>query len=90
MRDFSYCVQGSKNTYLVEVDIHALELEVRGAIVDTSTVETVLARDGLPEGGTNLVTLEKSQYFHLVEQNAREGTYALTGLKVNLLDADGG
>ena len=43
--------------YLVEVDIHALELEVGSAVVDTRAVEAVLARDGLPEGGTNLVTL---------------------------------
>lgn len=45
------------NTHLVEIDVHALELEVRSAIVDTMSVETVLAGDVLPEGGTNLVTL---------------------------------
>ena len=43
--------------YLVEVDVHALELEVRGAVVDTGAVEAMLAGDGLPEGGTDLVTL---------------------------------
>ena len=36
-------------TYLVEVDVHALELELGGAIVDTVAVEAVLARDGLPK-----------------------------------------
>lgn len=51
------CAHGNTAAYLVEVDVHALELEVGGAIVDTRAVETVLARDGLPEGGTNLVTL---------------------------------
>jgi hypothetical protein len=45
------------STYLVEVDAHALKLELGGAIVDTVAVEAVLARDGLPEGSTNLVTL---------------------------------
>jgi hypothetical protein len=45
------------NTHLVEVDVHALELEVGSSIVDTVSVETVLAGDVLPEGGTNLVTL---------------------------------
>lgn len=44
-------------THLVEVDAHALKLKLGGAIVDTIAVETVLARDGLPEGSTNLVTL---------------------------------
>jgi hypothetical protein len=48
---------GSKIAYLVEVDAHALELELRGAVVDTVAVEAMLARDGLPEGSTNLVTL---------------------------------
>lgn len=48
----------SRATYFVEVDVHALELEVRSAIVDTGAVEAMLARDGLPEGGTNLVTLQ--------------------------------
>jgi hypothetical protein len=43
--------------YLVEVDVHALKLEVRGAIVNTGAIEAVLARDGLPEGSTDLVTL---------------------------------
>lgn len=43
--------------YLVEVDTHALELELRGTVVDTIAVEAVLARDGLPESSTNLVTL---------------------------------
>jgi len=47
--------------YLVEVDVHALELQVRSAIVDTGAVEAVLAGDGLPEGGTDLVTLGKGQ-----------------------------
>jgi hypothetical protein len=41
---------------LVEVDVHALKLEVRGAIVNTGAIEAVLARDGLPEGSTDLVT----------------------------------
>jgi hypothetical protein len=52
-----------KIAHLVEVDIHALELEVRGAVVDTGAVETMLARDGLPEGGTNLVTLGRVSVF---------------------------
>lgn len=44
-------------TNLVEVDAHALELELGGAVVDTIAVEAVLARDGLPESSTDLVTL---------------------------------
>jgi len=40
----------------VEVDAHALELELRGAIVNAIAVEAVLARDVLPKGSTNLVT----------------------------------
>lgn len=48
-----------KLTHLVEVDAHALELELRSAIVDTIAVEAVLARNGLPESSTNLVTLSK-------------------------------
>jgi hypothetical protein len=48
-------------TYLVEVDVHALELELGGAAVDTIAVEAVLARDGLPESSTNLVTLFNDQ-----------------------------
>lgn len=44
-------------TYLVEVDAHALELKLRGAVVDTIAVKAMLARDGLPESSTNLVTL---------------------------------
>jgi len=41
---------------MVEVDVHTLELEVGGTIVLSIAIETVLARDGLPESGTNLVT----------------------------------
>lgn len=44
-------------TNLVEVNVHTLELELRGTVVDTIAVEAVLARDGLPESSTNLVTL---------------------------------
>jgi hypothetical protein len=51
------CHEHSRATYFIEVDIHALELEVRGAVVDTRAVEAMLAGDGLPESGTNLVTL---------------------------------
>jgi len=51
------------DTHLVEVDVHALELEIRSAIVDTGAVEAVLAGDGLPEGGTNLVTLRAVSFF---------------------------
>lgn len=47
-------------TCLVEVDTHTLELELGGTIVHTIAVEAVLARDGLPESSTNLVTLPKS------------------------------
>ncbi|KAI6748574.1 hypothetical protein HG530_015347 [Fusarium avenaceum] len=36
---------------------HALELKLRGAVVDTIAVKAMLARDGLPESSTNLVTL---------------------------------
>lgn len=32
-----------------------------GINIHTSTVKAVLARDGLPEGGTDLVTLESRQ-----------------------------
>lgn len=45
--------------HLVEVDVHALELELGGTIVDTIAVEAVLARDDLPESSTDLVTLKK-------------------------------
>jgi len=41
---------------LVEVDVHAFKLEIRGTIVNARTIETVFARDLLPEGGTDLVT----------------------------------
>jgi len=41
---------------LVEVDVHPLQLEVAGTIVHAGSIETMLARDGLPERGTNLVT----------------------------------
>lgn len=41
---------------LVEVDVHTLQLEIGGAIVNTGAVKAVLARDGLPESGTYLVT----------------------------------
>jgi hypothetical protein len=41
---------------LVEVDVHALELKLRSAIIHAIAVEAVLARDDLPKGGTNLVT----------------------------------
>ena len=34
--------------YLIEVDIHALELKVGGAIVDARAVKAMLARDDLP------------------------------------------
>ena len=47
-------------THLVEVDAHALELQIRRAIVDTVAVEAMLARDGLPERSTNLVALPKT------------------------------
>ena len=70
-------------TYFVEVDVHALELEVRRAVVDTGAVEAMLARDGLPEGGTNLVTLQRWLAAVCVVL-ARAATYALTGLEVNL------
>jgi hypothetical protein len=73
----------SRATYFVEVDVHALELEVRGAVVDTGAVEPMLARDGLPEGGTNLVTLQ-SLLAVVRWCFSRATTYALTGLKVNL------
>jgi hypothetical protein len=42
--------------HLVEINAHAFELELGGAVVDTIAVETMLARDGLPERSTNLVT----------------------------------
>jgi hypothetical protein len=51
--------QSNPTTNLVEVDAHALQLELRGAVVDTIAVETVLARDGLPERSTNLVALDR-------------------------------
>jgi hypothetical protein len=34
--------------HLVEVDVHPLELEIRGSVVDTGAIETVLAGDVLP------------------------------------------
>jgi hypothetical protein len=48
---------GVRATNLVEVNAHALELKLGAAIVDTVAVETVLARDGLPESSTDLVAL---------------------------------
>ena len=75
------------SAYLVEVDVHALELKVGGAIVDTGAVEAMLAGDGLPESGTNLVTLKKVSYRR--DENGRgDETYALTGLEVNLLHGE--
>lgn len=76
-------------TYLIEVDAHTLELELRGTVIDTIAVEAVFTRDGLPESGTNLVTLSKycklptSVTIHS-KIAANLFTYALTGLKVNL------
>jgi proteasome assembly chaperone (PAC2) family protein len=56
---------------LVEVDTHALELELGGTVVDTIAVEAVLARDGLPESSTDLVTaltgLEVNNLTHVDE-----------------------
>ena len=52
------CFRGrSDATNLVEVDAHTLELELGGTVVNTIAVETMLARDGLPESSTDLVTL---------------------------------
>jgi hypothetical protein len=48
---------GNRVTHFVEVDVHALQLEVGSAVVDTRAVEAMLAGDGLPEGSTDLVTL---------------------------------
>jgi hypothetical protein len=54
---------------LVEVDVHALELEIGSSIVDSGSIKAVLARDGLPEGSTDLVTalsgLEMNDFTHL-------------------------
>ncbi len=41
---------------LVEVDVDALQLQVRVTVVGTSGVDTVLIGDDLPEFGTDLVT----------------------------------
>lgn len=74
-------------TNLIEVDAHALELKLRGAIVNTVAVETVLARDGLPESSTNLVALHRKQgepRTRVVRIRAAVATYALAGLEVNL------
>lgn len=87
-----YTAQGEKSgvskTHLVEVDAHTLELELRGTVVNTIAVEAVLARDGLPESSTNLVTLSRhcelpTPYFHR-SKDCEYITYALTGLEVNL------
>jgi len=40
---------------LVKVDVHALKLHVGGAIVDSSAIKAMLARDVLPEGCAYLV-----------------------------------
>ena len=48
---------GVSSTHLVEVDAHTLELKLRSAIVNAIAVEAMLARDGLPKSGTDLVTL---------------------------------
>lgn len=50
------CSQGQIK-YLIEVDIHALTLEVRCAIVNIGAIEAVLSGNDLPEGSTDLVTL---------------------------------
>jgi hypothetical protein len=53
---------------LIEVDVHALELQIGGSIVHSGAVKTVLARDSLPEGSTDLVTalagLEMDDFTH--------------------------
>lgn len=46
--------------HLLEVDIHAGLLDVRSTSVNAVAVDAMLARDGLPEGSTNLVTLIRS------------------------------
>jgi hypothetical protein len=73
-----------RDAHLVEVDVHALELQVRGAVVDTGAVESMLAGDGLPEGSTDLVTLRGLVF---VSMGGVRWTYALAGLEVNLLHA---
>lgn len=64
-------------TNLVEVNVHTLELELRGTVVDTIAVEAVLARDGLPESSTDLVTLRGENTIsitaHAYRQNKQEG-----------------
>jgi hypothetical protein len=46
----------SSSSGLVEVDVDALELEVRVSVVCASWVDSVLVGDNLPELGSDLVT----------------------------------
>lgn len=66
-------------TYLVEVDAHTLELELGGSVVDTIAVEAVLARDGLPESSTDLVTLQKREWPEDDCETSRGREYLRTG-----------
>ena len=51
--------------------------------VHASAVQAMLAGDGLPEGGTDLVTLHSCQY--CIPPSLHLGiTYALAGLEVDL------
>ena len=49
-------------------------------ISHSGTVDAMLARDGLPEGGTNLVTLERSMSINVKTIEGFGIAYALTGL----------
>jgi hypothetical protein len=58
---------------LVEVDVDALELQVRVTMVGAGRVNTVLVADDLPELGTDLVaaltTLDMNDLSHCNENN---------------------
>ena len=58
-------------TYFVEVDVHALELKVRGAVVDTRAVEAMLAGNSLPVSVVSLAPLYSvTKEFKVSSQNA--------------------
>jgi len=53
-------------------------------VLHSSTVDTMLARDGLPEGSTDLVTLGCGVSFNSKPIRRFLVAYALAGLEVNL------
>lgn len=71
-----------ETTHLVEVDVHALKLELGSAVVDTIGVETMLARDGLPvEGSATRSIFTRTGHHRCRDVNIPESSTDLVALK---------